>query len=310
MPEARLRLSISGPSDRRREGRKNGAGAAGGGPSRGAARPDRLAPVSVAVEFRVAGWNRTGYENGSRGGTSMDAGKETLRGLQALAEEIDALRQEEFAAGFSALAAGSQIEQAIEGGYSDTDFAASYRERIAKGRARKEALESVRQRLEKVGRALETDAAALTAERAAYAHAIAAVREIERPPEAAEVHDDAPLKLEQAICLPELAGVLSVKALRAAIAAGRLRVLRPNLKNLYTTRRFVREWLESCQGQENPLTSSSAAPARTSKAGSLTKPSISSRTAKTSTARDAALTILAGLKKPSTTTSSGNTRKR
>lgn len=240
----------------------------------------------------------------------MDAGGETLRGLKALTEEIDALRRDEFAAGFSALAARSQVEQAVEGGYGDTEFAASYRERIAKARARKEALASVRQRLEKVGRALEIDAAALTAERAAYAHAIAAVREIEKRPEAPEIPDDAPLKLEQAILLPELAGALSVKALRTAISAGRLRFLRPNTKNLFTTRRFIREWLESCQGQENPLTSSSGAPARTSTAGSPIRPSTSSKTALTSTARDAALTILQGLKKPSTTTSSGNTRKK
>lgn len=240
----------------------------------------------------------------------MEAGEETLRSLKALAEEIDALRRDEFAAGFSALAAGSQVEQAVEGGYSDTEFAASYRERIAKGRARKEALASVRQRLEKVGRVLETDATALTAERAAYAHALSAVAAIEKPPEAAEVHDDAPLKLERAVHLPELAGVFSTKTLRAAIAAGRLRVLRPNAKNIYTTRRFIREWLESCQGQENPLTSSSGAPARTSKAGSRTGPSTSSKTALTSTAQDAARMILEGLKKPSTTTSSGNTRKK
>lgn len=304
--KGRLRLAIRG--DALGKGSRNGAertrlqwyGRSLAGPSL----------VSVAVDFSVAGWNRTGYQLGNIGGTGMDTDSETLRGLKALAEEIDTLRHDEFAAGFSALAARIQVEQAVEGGYSDTEFAASYREKIVKGLARKETLASIRQRLEKVGRALETDAAALTAERAAYAHAIAAVSQIEYPTEPVEIPDNAPLKLEQAVRLPELAGVLSVKTLRSAISAGRLHVLRPNSKNLFTTRRFIREWLESCQGQESPLTSSSGAPARTSKAGSPTEPSTSSKTALTNTARDAALTILQGLKKPSTTTSFRNTRKR
>lgn len=139
----------------------------------------------------------------------------------------------------------------------------------------------------------------------------------------ADIHDDAPLKLEDAICLPELTGVFtvnpefrapsesfSIKTLRRAIDAGQLRVIRPNAKNLFTTRRFIREWLEACQGQKNPPTSSSAAPEGTNRVASLTGPSTSSRTAMTSTALDAALRILQEPKKPSTTTSSGSTPKR
>lgn len=281
-----------------------------GGPHGGAVAAELSCRVSVAGDLYVAGSPRTRYENYNERGVGMDAGRETLRSLKALAEEIDTLRRDEFAAGFSALTAGSHVDQAVEDGYSDTEFAALHRDRLAKAHARKEALASVRQRLEQVGLVLEADASALIAERAAYAHALSAVAAVEKPPEAEEIHDDAPLKLERAVHLPELAGAFSTKTLRAAIAAGRLRILRPNTKNIYTTRRFIREWLESCQDQESLPISFSAAPAKTNKAEPPTRPPTSSKTALTSTARDAALTILQGLKKPSTTTSSGNTRKR
>jgi hypothetical protein len=138
-----------------------------------------------------------------------------------------------------------------------------------------------------------------------------------------DMHDDAPLKLEDAICLPELAGAytvgkefrrssesFTVKTLRLAIERGELRTIRPNAKNLYVTRRFIREWLERCQGQENPPISSYVVPVRANMEGSPTRQSTSSKTALTSTARDAALTILQGLKSNSTTISSRNMRKR
>ena len=125
----------------------------------------------------------------------------------------------------------------------------------------------------------------------------------------ADVHDGAPLKLEQAICLPELQGYfavnaefrtpsesLSIKTLRKAIADGHLAVLRPNEKNLYVTRRAIKEWLESCRDQGNPRISSSEKNGVIQQGGSHTKPSISSTTTTNSTALDAALTTLAALK--------------
>lgn len=141
----------------------------------------------------------------------------------------------------------------------------------------------------------------------------------------ADIHDDAPLKLEDAICLPELQGYfavnpglrtpsesLTIKTLRKAIADGHLAVLRPNTKNIYVTRRAVREWLNSCLDQGNPRVFISAMSDTTKKAvGSRITPSTSSKTATTSRlAQDAALTILQELRGSSMTTSSRSTQKK
>lgn len=125
----------------------------------------------------------------------------------------------------------------------------------------------------------------------------------------AELHEDAPLKLEQAICLPELNGSytvnpelrtpsesLSIKTLRKAIADGHLAVLRPNSKNLFTTQRAIKEWLESCQDPVNPRISSSEKNGVIQQGGSHTKPSISSTTTTSNTALDAAQMTLRALK--------------
>lgn len=134
---------------------------------------------------------------------------------------------------------------------------------------------------------------------------------------------DAPLRLEDAVCLPELGGsmgdllrdatestAVSVKTLRKAIADGALICFRPNTKNILVSRRQIQEWMRTWQDPEKRPTSSSDAPARTNVVVLPTRPSTLSRTATTSTAQDAARMILQGLKKPSTTTSSKNTRKR
>jgi len=131
----------------------------------------------------------------------------------------------------------------------------------------------------------------------------------------AEIHDDAPLKLEDAICLPELAGVftvnpefreqsasLSVKTLRGAIERGELAVIRPNSKNLYVTRKGIQEWLERCQDQRNPPTSFSERNAGTRTVASPTKRHGSLKTEKIRSAQDAALMTLSALKKPSKNT--------
>ncbi|WP_181169242.1 hypothetical protein [Mesorhizobium sp. B2-2-2] len=139
----------------------------------------------------------------------------------------------------------------------------------------------------------------------------------------ADLHDDAPLRLEDAVCLPELAGVytvnpefrersesITVKTLRLAIERKELAVVRPNTKNLYVTRRTLREWLEACQGQGNPRTSSSGKSAAMRKDESRTRPSGTSTTMTSNTSLDAARRILQELKKPSTTTSSKSTRRK
>lgn len=125
----------------------------------------------------------------------------------------------------------------------------------------------------------------------------------------AELNENAPLKLEQAICLPELNGSytvnpdlripsesLSIKTLRKAIADGHLAVLRPNSKNLFTTQRAVKEWLASCLDPVNPRISNSGRNDATVRDALRTKPFISSTTTINNTALDAALTTLQALK--------------
>lgn len=69
---------------------------------------------------------------------------------------------------------------------------------------------------------------------------------------------DAPLKLDDAVCLPELGGhmtsdadyrsrsaTVSVKTLRTAIERSELKHGWLNSKNMFVTRRWIREWLES-----------------------------------------------------------------
>nr|WP_278434121.1 hypothetical protein [Brucella anthropi] len=137
----------------------------------------------------------------------------------------------------------------------------------------------------------------------------------------ADVHDDAPLKLEDAICLPELQGYfaidpalrtpsesLSIKTLRKAIADGQLAVLRPNTKNLYVTRRAIKEWLNSCLDPVNPRISSSEKNGVTLREELRTKQSISSTTTISNTALDAAQMTLRALKDSSSRTSQKSTR--
>lgn len=137
----------------------------------------------------------------------------------------------------------------------------------------------------------------------------------------ADIHDDAPLKLEDAICLPELQGYfavnpdlripsesLSIKTLRKAIGDGHLAVVRPNTKNLYVTRRAIKEWLISCLDQGNPHVFVSVK-SDIKTVGSRTKPFGLSTTATTSRiAQDAAEMTLKALKESSVSTSSKNTR--
>ena len=138
----------------------------------------------------------------------------------------------------------------------------------------------------------------------------------------ADLSDDAPLTLEQARCLPELGGsytispglrlpseTVTVKTLRLAIERGELRCGWLNTKNMYVTRRWVREWLE-CRDQGSPRTSSSVLPAVTARAASPTRPSGTSMTTGSSTSLDAARKIVQELRERSRPTSSGSTPKK
>ena len=137
----------------------------------------------------------------------------------------------------------------------------------------------------------------------------------------ADVHETAPLKLEDAICLPELQGYfavdpalrtpsesLSIKTLRKAIADGHLAVLRPNTKNLYVTRKAIKEWLESCQDPVNQRILNSGRNDVMQTDASRTRQHISSTTMIDSTPLDAALTTLRELKDSSKRTSRKSTR--
>jgi hypothetical protein len=73
-------------------------------------------------------------------------------------------------------------EETARGPSADPELVGHFRQAEARAMGRKQAMASVRSRLAAVGQALETDAAALTAERAAYAHALATVAATERPP--------------------------------------------------------------------------------------------------------------------------------
>lgn len=108
----------------------------------------------------------------------------------------------------------------------------------------------------------------------------------------AEIHDDAPLTLEQAVCLPELGGSytvnpelrspaekITVKTLRNAISRGDIAPGWKDSKNLFVTRRMIREWQEKCQREGKNRISSSEARGATRTGGSPTTPHGSSRTA-------------------------------
>lgn len=116
-------------------------------------------------------------------GISRGMDRQTLtRSLKALADELETLRRAEFSAGLGALGARSfASEEAARGPSADPELVGHFRQAEARATGRKQAMASVRSRLAAVGQALDTDAAALAAERAAYAHALATVAAIERP---------------------------------------------------------------------------------------------------------------------------------
>jgi hypothetical protein len=149
----------------------------------------------------------------------------------------------------------------------------------------------------------------------------------------ADVDLDAPLTIEQALHLPELGGSYTVnpelrsasetvkaKTLRGAIDRGELRIEWFNSKNMYTTRRWVREWLEAgCLDRKTQRrNSSSESHARTSRAGSHTMGTGSSTTGTNrsptassgaSISEESARMIVQQLRESSKPIPPGNTRK-
>ncbi|TPK65509.1 hypothetical protein FJ546_09970 [Mesorhizobium sp. B2-4-19] len=141
-------------------------------------------------------------------GLDMNMDRETLtRSLKALAQELEALRKTEFSASLSATSARSAAKEELAyGECAQPELVAYYRTKEARAEGRKEAVAAIRQRLQAVGQVLEGDAAALTAERAAYAHAIATVATIGRPAATAE-----PLPLSApAVAVPTVVAPVAV----------------------------------------------------------------------------------------------------
>lgn len=106
--------------------------------------------------------------------------RDTLnRSLKAVADELSALGREQFKANFARGAALQKLEEMDEQGDVHPDAVQKYNQNLIAARAKAQTLTSIRTRLDTIGQALQTDAAALTAERAAYAHALTAVASIQ-----------------------------------------------------------------------------------------------------------------------------------
>lgn len=124
-------------------------------------------------------------------------------------------------------------------------------------------------------------------------------------------HPDEPLTLFEVVCLPELGGQLfsddgipgktAVKTLRGEIAAGRLRRVPPLTKNIYVSRRTIKEWTE-WRDPGNPLTSSGSSPNTPRTGGSGRTATGRSQTEKSALARDSALSLVNKLRQPGSST--------
>lgn len=130
-----------------------------------------------------------------------------------------------------------------------------------------------------------------------------------------EIGLDVPLRLRDAVCLPELGGtftvdptlrteseVFSIKTLQKAIGDGKLAVLKPNKKNQYVTRRAIQEFLESCLDRKNPHTFGSVQKEKARMAVSRMRQSTSFSTKESKSAQDAAEAIFSKLKSSSRNT--------
>jgi integrase len=112
---------------------------------------------------------------------TMTDRKAVTNSLAALAEEIGQLRRDEFSAGVRILAAQSVWHNAEdEARPIDPDELAEARHREAQHRAVRDSIRSIRDRLAKVGQAIEMDGAEWDGERSAYAKALTVIGSIER----------------------------------------------------------------------------------------------------------------------------------
>lgn len=130
----------------------------------------------------------------------------------------------------------------------------------------------------------------------------------------ADIHEDAPLTLEQAVCLPELGGsftvdpalrkpseTVKVKTLRGAIDRGEI-VPGWKGKNLFVTRRMIREWLNGCQGQKTTRRPSRSDATNPTRGATSARHSGTSTTAASSITSDSARMILRKLRQGSGST--------
>ncbi len=116
----------------------------------------------------------------SAGGLGSGMDRDTLnRSLKAVADELAALGREQFKANFARGVALQKLDEMDEQGDVHPDAVQKYNQNLIAARAKAQTLTSIRTRLDTIGQALQTDAAALTAERAAYAHALTAVASIQ-----------------------------------------------------------------------------------------------------------------------------------
>jgi hypothetical protein len=127
-------------------------------------------------------------------------------------------------------------------------------------------------------------------------------------------HPDEPLTLFEVVCLPELGGQLyvgmdipgkpgrtAVKTLRAEIAAGRLKRVPPFNKNIYVSRRTIKEWTEWRDDGSLPISSGSS-PNTPRTGGSARTATGRSQMARSELAQASALSFVQTLRKPGSTT--------
>ncbi len=136
------------------------------------------------------------------GGFKSGMDRDTLKhSLKALTDEIASLKHQELGVKLTFGSAAGKYEELVERRESGEEISESLfveqREKLATTRARIKTLSSLHGRLEAIGQALSLDAAALTSERAAYAHALQAVTSLRAPvpvavPQTAQISAPAP----------------------------------------------------------------------------------------------------------------------
>lgn len=113
-------------------------------------------------------------------------------------------------------------------------------------------------------------------------------------PDPSDVHPNAPLRLVEAVWLPELGGQFSEKMLRTAIGAGLLPAEQHG-RALYVTRTGIRDWRENCRVSRRVPVYGSSRNGSTA-TGSAARPSGSSETDGLRSAQAAAEMTFAALR--------------